>query len=183
LAVHRLERVTNFSAVINPDVSNRSSSGHLIKQNSAPFPFYSKKPVSQYFTSVPTHTSSESVHLCFLPASRLCESSSLFQSSSCSARAALLHQLRPASNATRCGVWRPAVRLRHKEIRIPSCHDYPCCYWKQTSSDKASIYSLKIVSTSSVHHVPDHRKSVQQFRFAATSHFRRNEFTKLVFPQ
>jgi hypothetical protein len=47
----------------------------------------------------------------------------------------------------------------------------------------ASIYSLKIVSTSSVHHVPDHRKSVQQFRFAATSHFRRNEFTKLVFPQ
>jgi hypothetical protein len=32
----------------------------------------------------------------------------------------------------------------------------------------ASIYSLKIVSTSSVHHVPDHQKSVQKFRFAAT---------------
>jgi hypothetical protein len=47
----------------------------------------------------------------------------------------------------------------------------------------ASIYSLKIVSTSSVHHVPDHRKSVQRFRFAATSYFRRNEFIKHLFPQ
>jgi hypothetical protein len=56
------------------------------------------------------------VHLCYLPASRLRESSSLFRSSSCSARAALLRQLRPASNATRCGVWRPAVRLDTKKF-------------------------------------------------------------------
>lgn len=46
-------------------------------------------------------------------------------------------QLCPASNAKRCGVWRLAVRLRHKEIRIPSRHDYPCCYCKQTSSNNS----------------------------------------------
>ncbi|EFX76768.1 hypothetical protein DAPPUDRAFT_248449 [Daphnia pulex] len=55
---------------------------------------------------------------------------------------------------------------------------------RRIAATTASIDSLhRVVSTSSVHHVPDHRKSVQQFRFAATSHFRRNEFTKLVFPQ
>jgi hypothetical protein len=120
LAVHRLERATNLYAVINLDVSNKRSSGHLIKQNSAPFPITRKKTASQYFTSVPRHPSSESVHLC-LPASRIIKSVSILF---CSGRAALFRQLRPASNATRCGVWRPAVRLRHKEIRIPSRHDY-----------------------------------------------------------
>jgi hypothetical protein len=43
LAVHRLERATNLYAVINLDVSNKRSSGHLIKQNSAPFPITRKK--------------------------------------------------------------------------------------------------------------------------------------------
>jgi hypothetical protein len=171
LAVHRLERATNLYAVINPDASNERSSGHLIKQNSFPFPITRKNPrpsTSRLFRR--TRVRNRCTCAVYLQADSAHHQVCL--------NLLLASQEQPFSVISVISVPRLTLQgavfgvlLYDSDTKKFGSHHVTIIHaviGSKLAATTASIYSLKIVSTSSVHHVPDHQKSVQKFRFAAT---------------